>query len=254
MSIHDTAVDTHDESYFASFTDLLVGILFIFIIMLMLFASNMRKQEQVAKEVAEQVTAMIESRNIVLREIVKSMKELGIDVIVDEEQGILRLPDKILFGLGKDELSPEGNDAVAKLAGVLKKYLPCLARVQEEELKQGCSTLNLKSPEALEAVLIEGHTDRTGSAARFDNWRLSVNRAINVFNGLIRAQPILDKEIHNKYDDPVLAVSGYEARRPVVNQEEAIQNRRIDIRFVMRSPTPEDVERINQAITAPNAK
>lgn len=41
MTPHDpSSSDTHDESYFASFTDMLVGILFIFIILLMLFANN----------------------------------------------------------------------------------------------------------------------------------------------------------------------------------------------------------------------
>jgi flagellar motor protein MotB len=248
MSAHDIATDTHDESYFASFTDLLVGILFIFIIMLMLFASNMRNTEQTARDVTEQVTAMIESRNIVLQEIKKSLKELGIEVEVDEEQGILRLPDKILFDRGRYELSADGNEALIKLAGVLRTYLPCLARVKNDTLKEACAKLSLKSQEALETVLIEGHTDRTGAETGFDNWTLSANRAINVFRGLTAAQPVLDDDILNMQNVPVLAVSGYEARRPIVKKNDAAQNRRIDLRFIMRSPTPEDVERIKRAV------
>lgn len=260
MSAPDATLDNHDESYFASFTDLLVGILFIFIIMLMLFASNMRKQEQVTKEVTEQVTAMIESRDIVLREIEKTLKELGIKVTIDESQGILRLPDSILFDRGRYELSPAGNEALAKLAGVLKTYLPCLARVDDAALKQSCTPLKLKSQEALEAVLIEGHTDRTGAEIGFDNWTLSVNRAINVFRELKEAQPVLDTGIYaehidvktgERHKDHILAASGYEARRPVVDKNDAPQNRRIDLRFIMRSPTPEDVERMKQAVAGP---
>lgn len=248
MSLRESEA-AHDESYFASFTDLLVGILFIFIIILMLFASNMHKQEEVAKQVTEQVTAMLDSRNIVLNEIAKSLKDAGIQVVVDEEQGILRLPDKVLFDRGRFELSNDGNDAVIKLANVLKTYLPCLARVDDTSLKAACGALNLKSQESLESVLIEGHTDNIGSDTGYDNWTLSVNRALNVFRSLTRAEPVLDTSIHNIHDVPVLAVSGYEARRPVDPDKSAAQNRRIDLRFIMRSPTPDDVKRISQAVT-----
>lgn len=239
--------EEHDEGYFASFTDLLVGVLFIFIILLMVFATNFNKQTQETREATEAITGMTESRNKILEEIQRSLKEQGVMVTVDTKQGILRLPESVLFDFGKYELNEEGADALAKLAGVLHNYLPCLAQIKEPQadIEKICDALHLKSRDGLETLLIEGHTDSVGSPE--SNWRLSAQRGISVFQQLTRAQPMLDRGIINIQGIPVLAVSGYEARRPV-SESDMKQNRRIDLRFIMRSPSPEDVERLQHAV------
>ncbi|TIV92390.1 MAG: hypothetical protein E5V85_28845, partial [Mesorhizobium sp.] len=58
-----------EENYFISMTDMMVGVLFIFIILLMVFAANFRQQTQTseeqikqlkqAAEVARQVTSRV---------------------------------------------------------------------------------------------------------------------------------------------------------------------------------------------------
>lgn len=52
--------DTQDESYFASFTDMLVGIILIFIILLMMVASN---YQEAAEELNQTSQALQEARN-----------------------------------------------------------------------------------------------------------------------------------------------------------------------------------------------
>lgn len=244
---HQTfSIDTHDESYFASFTDMLVGILFIFIILLVMVARNYQAQQQESREAVETVTRMIESRNIVLNEIKKSLEKLGVKVEIDLEQGILRMPESILFDKGSDSITSAGKLALSKLASTLTTYLPCISNAQNHE-QAVCESLNLKGKNSLEAVFIEGHTDNTGNDRGYDNWGLSARRSISIFKELIAAQPILDKGIVNYQNVPVLGVSGYEARRPV-SDVDLRKNRRIDLRFIMRSPMPEDVERIKDAL------
>ncbi|MCA9806212.1 MAG: OmpA family protein [Cyanobacteria bacterium HKST-UBA02] len=243
---HASALGSHDESYFASFTDMLVGILFIFIILLVMVASNYQNQQNESRKATEAVTKIIESRNVVLNEIGKSLEKAGVKVEIDLEQGILRLPESILFDVGSDQVNPNGKAALAKLASVLEKYLPCLA-VADEKYRTACDCLELKSKGGLEAVFIEGHTDASGSEHGYDNWGLSARRAITVFRELTASKPILDRGIVNSHSVPVLGVSGYEARRPVSTTDPQ-QNRRIDLRFIMRSPTPEDVDHINDAL------
>jgi hypothetical protein len=68
-----------------------------------------------------------------------------------------------------------------------------------------------------------------------------------IFNRLTLYRPELDKSIVNANNFAVLGVSAYAARRPV-SQNNLTQNRRIDLRFIMRSPTPEDIERIKKEI------
>lgn len=245
MTHHAHVIDAHDEGYFASFTDMLVGILFIFIILLVMVASNYQTQQNQSKAAQEAVTGMIESRNIVLEEMSRSLEKSGVKVEIDLEQGILRLPESVLFDKGSDQVTPAGRESLAKLAKVLAQYLPCLG-VSKVSDNSFCNCLHLKSRGCLEAVLIEGHTDTQGAEHGYDNWGLSARRAITVFKELTSSCPILDRGIVNKQNVPVLGVGGYEARRPV-STSDLRRNRRIDLRFVMRSPTPEDVKQIEQA-------
>ena len=251
MSVLDAEHSSdHDESYFASFTDLLVGVLFIFIIMLMVFASNFNKT-------VSEVTGIKNSRDKVLQEIEKSLQSEGVSVSIDLEQGILRLPESVLFGVGQSQLSTDGVASITKLASILKKYLPCLATLKEGDAEEEafCKSLNLENRDALETVLIEGHTDQTGN--RDSNWALSTQRAVAVFQTLTSKEPVLDDGIITRVttqegeirEFPVLAISGYEARRPVEpgnpkEEEKRKKNRRIDLRFIMRSPTPKELDQI----------
>jgi chemotaxis protein MotB len=250
---HFDDLEEHDESYFASFTDLLVGVLFIFIILLMVFASNF-------SQAVESVTSANESRKIVLEEIQQSLQEQGVTVTIDTDQGVLRLPEDVLFDTNKSTLNSKGHDALFKLAGILKDYMPCMAKLKIADVENEvfCESLELKSRNALETVLIEGHTDHTGTIER--NWQLSAERAVTVFRSLTNAQPILDDGIVTtinlngvERDIPVLAISGYADRRSTSSTanksaDDLKRDRRIDLRFIMKSPTPEDVKSINNLV------
>jgi chemotaxis protein MotB len=249
FSPHIISTEDHDEGYFASFTDLLVGILFIFIIMLMMFATNYQQKQQQTEDITQILTKVNETRNVVLVEMQKSLKNEGIQVSIDLENGVLRLPESLLFESGKWELNSRGSDALKKLADVLMTYLPCMAGT-DQSFKSKCEGINLIKEPMIEAVLIEGHTDNKpfGTETGFDsNWGLSAKRSITIFNRLTFFRPELDKDIFNKNKFPILGVSAYAARRPVKDAT-LDQNRRIDLRFIMRSPTPEDIERIKREI------
>lgn len=269
--------ETHDESYFASFTDLLVGILFIFIILLMVVATNYRKQQKYAENATEVLTAINNSRNasledikksleemenatevltainnsrnIVLENIKKSLEEMGLEVIIDLQSGILRLPENLLFASGQSEVSYQGVEALGKLSKVLIKFLPCLSK-SDESLKEFCKNLEIKNGVFLETVLIEGHTDdiKFGSDDGFDsNWGLSARRSITVYQKLINFAPLLETGILNNDEKPIFGVSAYEAKRPIkanIDNESRKSNRRIDLRFVMRSPSAEEIEKL----------
>jgi len=238
MQQHSTTLETHDESYFASFTDMLVGIIFIFIILLMIVANDFQ-------EAADSVTKINESRDKVLKEIERSLKDAGVPVTVDIEQGVLRLPESILFGVDEYQVNQRGKQALGTLAGVLGTYLPCIAVSDDKSRTKICDGLNLASKDGLDAVFIEGHTDSTGSSEH--NWLLSAQRAISVFREITYAEPYLNQDLKNTSGVPVLNVSGYEARRPVDPKKYDI-NRRIELRFIMRSPTPEDVKKLKNAV------
>ena len=274
-------INHSEDNYLASVSDLMVGLLFIFAIILMAFALNYRlatdenkqqaikqqqqhallvtethaqqqeKQRLIAEKkhletVVERLTNNETVRRVLLQEIQVLLKKRGLNVLIDETQGVLRLPESLLFDSGKADFRPEGKQAIERLAMVLLEILPCYSLFPDEN--KTCST----GQEArLEAVLIEGHTDNKPirNAEFKDNWALASARALTTYKTLINYAPQLDL-LKNTQKQALLSVSAYEARRPVENATSA-KNRRIDLRFLMASPPPALIESAKSKIQQP---
>lgn len=248
MAVRRAHSEDDQESYFVSMTDLMIGLLFIFIIMLMSFAINYREAEEERQqhtETLEQTNQRLtDNRNTVahiLRELERSLEQQGIDVRVFPETGVLRLPENILFESGQAELSARGERAVGVLATALDPLIPCFARVDGFGWQgTGQVVCDDQHHGRLEAVLIEGHTDdRPIRGGRFlSNWELSTARAIATFAALERGAPMIGRA-ENDREEKLVGVSGYGEHRPVAeNDDEAGRraNRRIDLRFLMAAP------------------
>jgi flagellar motor protein MotB len=246
-----------DESYFVSMTDLMVGMLFVFIIILMAFALNLQKQATDLGETVDDLTAARETRAAMLQDIKRSLELQGVTVDVDEDNGILRLPEKLLFQRGEYRIQPAGEDALRHLANVLAGILPCFASLDGEAPPQTCPATK---GGRLEAVFIEGHTDdipmKAYAGAKIaSNWELSAARAITVYDTLLGVQPAL-ASIRNdgtaqRSGQRLVGVSGYGEHRPAVaNADEASRalNRRIDLRFLMATPSRDALGAIDGSI------
>jgi chemotaxis protein MotB len=294
---------TEDEpSYLVSVSDLMVGMLFIFIIVLMAFALNFRIAQEDATEVeghlvrerdgvsaekdrlarerdrlaterdrlaterdrlaAErdllgEVTADLlndhQVRSDMLRAIRSELDGRQVEVILDPEAGVLRLPEELLFDSAEAVFRPEGRRVLRELAAVLARTLPCYSRAALAVQQIDCPA----EPQALlEAVLIEGHTDdvpiRTPVFA--DNWDLASTRAINTYKALLAFQPSLG-ELQNGSGQDLLGVSGYEAHRPVSPEPTPAGrrlNRRIDLRFLIAAPSEHDLTEIQGRVRRGN--
>src|ERR1700743_2877308 len=101
-------------------TDIMVGVVFIFIIMLMYFVLEFR-------DVTQQLVGADQTRTEILEKLQSTLKAKGGDVTIDTQNGCLRLPDAILFDRGQADLKPEGVVAVGHLADALADVLPCYA-------------------------------------------------------------------------------------------------------------------------------
>lgn len=249
-----------EESYFVSMTDLMVGMLFVFIIILMAFALNLKKQETDLGQTIDDLTAARETRSALLNDIKKSLEEQGITVQIDEANGILRLPEKLLFQRGEYRIEAAGEAALRHLANVLMNILPCFST-----FKGGHSALDCPPSKGgrLEAVFIEGHTDDTpirapAGAKIATNWDLSAARAIAVYNELVRFQlglgELRNDDTLDRGGQKLLGVSGYGEHRPAVeNRDETSRalNRRIDLRFLMATPSREKIGEIETSIKGP---
>lgn len=250
-----------DENYFVSMTDMMVGILFIFIIMLMVFALNFRQQtditevqaqdvrriaQQIAeirKEIEGEIAALNKSeqaRTELLEAIKTRLDAVGLKVTIERDTGVLRLTDDaIRFANNSstlDEAASRNVDAVSQaLLDVLPDYTAC-------PLAMDCSA---STGHVVETIYVEGHTDKNGTSER--NWTLSTERAVETYRQMVDNFPGL-RALVNSGRREILSVSGYADTRPAVDRDdqEGYQiNRRIDLRFVMEANRG---ERLNEVL------
>jgi chemotaxis protein MotB len=246
------------ENYFVSMTDMMIGILFIFIIMLMVFALNFRTStddQEDALRVAREVRTKIEAlqkqvhdeiadldqadrtKEQLLETVKDQLKAEGLNVEIVPGSGVLRLTeDAVRFPASGSLLDEHAQGNVAKIARVLERVLPSYLDCQNTESAPACAA---KTGSTVETVFIEGHTDSTGVSDPDErdhrNWQLSSERAINTYRQLIAAAPAL-RSFHNRDRNEIVSVSGYSSTRPIDpdnNRDAWARNRRIDLRFVM---------------------
>src|SRR5215471_18933295 len=111
MAARDYVAHSEDhESYFASMTDVVIGLLFIFIIMLMFFAmrfqeATQQKHEETQRQIEinkkqddliSDLTDAENTRTAILEEIGNMLQKKGISVKIVRDEGILRFPEEIL--------------------------------------------------------------------------------------------------------------------------------------------------------------
>jgi len=264
MIAEEESADSSDESvnYFVPMTDMMIGVLFIFILMLTAFALDFRRTtdaQETALKVAQEVASTVDplqsavreqmaqldkaqqDRRELLQDIRMQLAKAGLSVQVDEASGVLRLnEDAVRFAPSRADLVDRNKDNVGKIARVLERVLPKYVSCRSWE------TLFCSPTEgaALETLFIEGHTDTTGMDN--ENWVLSTERAVNTYRELIAVSPSL-RRLRNNRNEEVISVSGYSSTRPI--DPRAIhdawdRNRRIDLRFVMANDNRRNLEQI----------
>jgi chemotaxis protein MotB len=242
--------EVDEENYFVSMTDMMVGLVFIFIIMLMYFALQFQ-------DITDQMTGADRERAQILKQLQQTLKEKGVEVTIDTQNGILHLPDAILFDRGEYRLKPEGEVAIGHLADALSEVLPCYTDVREGP--QARPTSCPDTPYKIESVYVEGHTDKdllNGAGVVNSNLVLSAIRATNTFTSIIGRRPEVGERCTRKgqHCAAVLSVSGYGPERPVDegdSPEAKQRNRRIDLRLTMVAPNSQEAIRaVSREITA----
>ncbi|MFG1379243.1 OmpA family protein [Xanthobacter autotrophicus] len=259
-------------------TDMTVSFLFIIMILLAFFASQLHddktvprrdfddvvaERDALKKQVAELETKLQELKQedpieVYLARVATRQRELleglkarltvdfpSLQVIISEEMDALRFKGDGLFKSGESLLSPDKLPIVGAIANRLNEILPCYTLGPRSAWKPDCNPVGA----VIEAVQIEGHTDATGDFNA--NLVLSTNRADETFFAMTGRQPTL-VEYRNSRNQPVLSVAGYGKMRPVVANDSAegrATNRRIDLRIIMYTPrSVDDINRIREQL------
>ena len=279
--------DDSEENYFVSLSDLMTGVVFIFVILLCAFAFNFQSAQRkaeiqardsvVAKEAAE--LSKEEAKNA--RTLAEEAAERALRAETDAKEKSRRIDALSELLKERDNLLRENlGKLVARLAdrgvrvifdpktGVIrlpeellfdrgsdilsdvgKRGLAVLAEEIVPVLQRGCAD---GSDFRLEALFIEGHTDADPiRSSRFsDNWDLSVSRATNTYRRLLAEKPELELFL-NPTGLRVIGVSGYGQNRPVAandSDDSKKSNRRVDLRFLMAHPTDAELDSARRKI------
>ncbi|MCC6525382.1 MAG: OmpA family protein [Polyangiaceae bacterium] len=149
----------------------------------------------------------IEQRFERLRDALRGLGELGVQVTVRHDRLVIQLPGDVLFDAGRETLRREGESMLGQVAAVVR----------------GAPDLGGRS------FQVAGHTDGTRYAGAFkDNWGLSVMRAREVLAYLVRAEADHGGGLDPKH----WSAAGYGDTDPLVandGADERQKNRRCEL-------------------------
>lgn len=229
-----------EVNYFASMTDMVVGILFIFIIMIAYFAFQVSNVNKNQNPLLIYIDKGEKFRQGIAEKVADDLRKNNIDAQVSPKNpGVVTLRGSGLFESGESNIdSKEGTRGkVEYLSEVMAKNISCYI------FKGDSGSCKNKDSIYLEAIFIEGHTDNVILSATLkdgskNNLELSARRATNTYSAIIQKTPTFSN-FKNPDGEQILSVAAYGDQRPVESNllrggREA--NRRIDIRFVMWVP------------------
>ena len=105
-----------ESGYMASASDLMIGLLFIFIVMVMVLLS--RKPELPQEPPPDPLAAVVQA-------IGSRLQSAGVPVTINQASGVITLPTDTLFALGRPDLEPDGVRTLRQSAQQLQDILPC---------------------------------------------------------------------------------------------------------------------------------
>jgi flagellar motor protein MotB len=238
-----SAVGSTAEShnYLGSATDLMTGLVFVFIIMVAFLAYQRTVESEARMEEAEAHKRDLDSRKIdrdprgsVTLAIGNRIREALPSVRIDPASGIITLPEDALFERGNAGLK---SDAVARLKEVANRLGDVLSCYVASERGGRCP--DNPNGHEIDTIFIEGHTDSVPMLRPGGNIRLSLDRAISVNDALLNGTGLA--AFHNDEGSPIFSYSAYAETRPLRGIDPTDgRNRRVDLRIVLTYRPPQE--------------
>lgn len=222
---HVQQEEVEEAGYLASASDLMVGLLFVFIIMVVILSE--RAEEKATGKPSGDPTVLV------IKTIGEKIIQAGVPVIIDPASGVITLPADTLFPHGSADLSADGIDVLNRARIALNEILPCY--IYSERKKRLSCPLNSNDVE-IETIFIEGHTDSTPlQRGIYTNWHLGLDRARAVYDVITIGSMQVFK---NERTLDVVGISSYADKRPVKGVisnglSDNAKNRRVELRFVL---------------------
>ena len=222
-----------DNPYWMSFSDMMSGMLIIFILLCITLLFKLSKMEEEVYANIKELERAHGIRSEILQEISTELKVHGIKVEISDNDTVLRIPESAFhFETGSYTITDNMRQTAEQIGRSLYTAIAKEQRWRE-----------------LETVFVEGHTDsRRALSYRMDNWELSALRAISLWQFWINRTDYGDalQKLTNREGKHLFSVSGYAATRRAeemeISEEAMLKNRRIDIRITTRQPSIMEIQ------------
>ena len=253
----------NNSHYTLSISDLLMGFLFIFILILLKFIVDYHNKK-------DALSRPLKERDILLENLKKEIEKKDIKAKIDKKNGILELPEVLCFQKSKYTLNKKQEENLKDLRNIFVKVI-CYSNLDSKEMKKRWELTynkkfekkkycqNKKHVEGLiDTILVEGHADSTPIGSYFldkgitTNVDLAMKRSQSVFEFLLKYKEPTQQNpmpsgnylyaLVNKKEKSLFGMTSYgnlrsssqrNDRKPASSTE---KERCINIRFIMSQP------------------
>jgi flagellar motor protein MotB len=224
-----------ENPYWMSFSDLMSGLLIIFILAAIALILELTQKNAQWDDVIAQVKKAEEERDSLVTELQRELAKEGIQVVINDSTSVITIPERQLKFLSAKYDLPDDENTF--------RVVKTIGEVLYRTIGKGDRVSNL------DTIFVEGHTDCVPyyNLKIKHNWGLSTFRAISVWEYWTSAEGDLQLPLNrltNWRGRPLFSVSGYADTRPLpntscdkTNDAELSKNRRIDLRFTVRRPS-----------------
>lgn len=250
LSIRRRKEGDENQNYLASVSDLMSGLLYVFILILVIAIFKLQSATVKAGagfvEYAEQMVDVGITSTRLMIELDRAIQvKAGIKVETQPENGVLRIPESaVTFETGSEELDAQNRVKLNRIGTEIARVLTCF--IPEGVESSSCRGIN-PNRHTLESVFIEGHTDNQtfqGDTTEKENRLLSTRRANAAYLVMVHSNPAL-KNAKNSKGMALFSLAGYGPDRPAEGHAHKTPtsdaaNRRIELRFTMTQPVPSE--------------
>lgn len=214
--------EKNEISYWLSISDLMASVLIIFILLFVYKTINSVQAERVKEKIIRNIT---DTKENIIDKLKYELSRENIQVDIDDITGTIKIDEQILFEVNQYSLKEEGKE-------YLKRVMPIYFKIFLD---------NENFQNRLEQIIIEGHSDDTGSYIY--NMDLSQKRAIEVLKYIYITMSIFsekDIRILEKY----ITANGKSKANLIFKSNgevDRFKSRRVEIKFKLK-----DEEALNE--------
>ena len=212
-------MEEKSSHYNLCISDLIMGLLFIFILVLLKFMLEFQDKKLEFQSKTEDLSRPLIERSHIIKNIKNKLNKKGIESEIDLENGVLKLSSIHYFDKGQYELNEKGKKDFKQIKEVLFKNIVCYSdwksKITQKKwpsesqgiLNQWKNHCQSKKPDKyglIDSILIEGHADKTPISKKGSLWKkgiktnldLAVKRSTTAFQALSRYEEVTsDKKI-----------------------------------------------------------